>query len=70
MARSTALSPRKKPRQERSRQTVAAILTGAAQVLERRGYAGATTDAIAERKNPSIRFACLPRTPKIYFLKD
>lgn len=54
MARSRPLSPRKKPRQERSRQTVAAILTAAAQVLERRGYASATTDAIAERAGVSV----------------
>jgi AcrR family transcriptional regulator len=33
---------------------VAAILTGAAQVLERRGYAGTTTDAIAERAGVSV----------------
>ena len=44
-----ALKPRKQPLQARSRQTVAAILTAAAQVFERRGYAGGTTDAIAER---------------------
>ncbi len=49
-----ALKPRKKPRQERSRRTVAAILTAAAQVLERRGYAGATTDTIAERAGVSV----------------
>ncbi len=54
MSRSKALSPRKRPRQERSRQTVAAILTAAAQVLGRRGYAGATTDAIAERAGVSV----------------
>jgi len=33
---------------------VAAILTAAAQVLERRGYASATTDAIAERAGVSV----------------
>ena len=54
MAKRAALSPRKKPRQDRSRQTVAAILGAAAQVLERHGYAGATTDAIAERAGVSI----------------
>ncbi len=54
MARGAALSPRKKPRQERSRQTVAAILGAAAQVLERCGYAGATTDAIAQRAGVSV----------------
>jgi AcrR family transcriptional regulator len=49
-----ALRPRKKPRQERSRQTVEAILGAAAQVFERLGYAAGTTDAIAERAGVSI----------------
>ncbi len=49
-----ALRPRKRPRQERSRQTVEAILGAAAQVFERRGYAAGTTDAIAERAGVSI----------------
>jgi AcrR family transcriptional regulator len=49
-----ALRPRKQPRQERSRQTVAAILGAAAQVFERRGYAAGTTDAIAERAGVSV----------------
>jgi len=48
------LKPRKQPRQARSRQTLAAILTAAAQVFERRGYAGGTTDAIAERAGVSV----------------
>jgi AcrR family transcriptional regulator len=50
----TALRPRKQPRQARSRLTLAAILTAAAQVFERRGYAGGTTDAIAERAGVSV----------------
>jgi AcrR family transcriptional regulator len=49
-----ALKPRKQPRQARSRLTLAAILTAAAQVFERRGYAGGTTDAIAERAGVSV----------------
>jgi AcrR family transcriptional regulator len=49
-----ALKPRKRPRQERSRQTVAAILVAAAQVFERRGYAAGTTDAIAARAGVSV----------------
>jgi AcrR family transcriptional regulator len=48
------LAPRKTPRQERARHTVAAILTGAAQVFERRGYAAGTTDRIAERAGVSV----------------
>jgi len=49
-----ALKPRKRPRQERSRQTVEAILIAAAQVFERRGYAAGTTDAIAARAGVSV----------------
>ena len=49
-----ALRPRKRPRQERARRTVAAILEAAAQVFERQGYASGTTDAIAERAGVSI----------------
>lgn len=52
--RREAVSPRKRPVQERSRRTVEAILEAAAQVLERRGYAGTTTDRIAERAGVSV----------------
>lgn len=48
------VSPRKHPTQGRSRETVRAILEGAAQVLEREGYAAATTDRIAERAGVSV----------------
>jgi AcrR family transcriptional regulator len=48
------LRPRKKPTQARSRATVDAILTAAAQVLQVKGYAGATTDRIAERAGVSV----------------
>ncbi len=54
MVRAAQLKPRKTPRQQRSRDTVAAILEAATQVLVRRGYAGATTDAIAERAGVSV----------------
>ena len=46
--------PRKSPSQERSRQTVDAIIEAAAQVFERHGYAGGTTNRIAERAGVSI----------------
>lgn len=46
--------PRKEPRQERSRATVDAILTAAAEVFERSGYDRTTTDAIAERAGVSV----------------
>jgi len=48
------LNPRKPPVQERSRATVEAILTGAAQVFEARGYAGGTTNRIAETAGVAI----------------
>jgi AcrR family transcriptional regulator len=46
--------PRKKPVQARSQRTVEAILKAAAQVFTRRGYAGTTTNHIAERAGVSI----------------
>ncbi|MFJ6988091.1 MULTISPECIES: TetR/AcrR family transcriptional regulator [unclassified Streptomyces] len=46
--------PRKRPRQQRSRETVAAILEGAAQIFEREGYERTTTNRVAERAGVSI----------------
>jgi AcrR family transcriptional regulator len=54
MASTTRLKPRRSPRQERSRETVEAILEAAAQVFERHGYAAGTTNRIAERAGVSI----------------
>ncbi|MFI6541168.1 TetR/AcrR family transcriptional regulator [Nonomuraea sp. NPDC050547] len=48
------LTPRKQPRQQRSRETVAAILEAAAQLFQRYGYADTTTNKIAERAGVSI----------------
>lgn len=48
------LSARKMPRQSRSRETVEAILTATADILTRRGYAGLTTNHIAERAGVNI----------------
>lgn len=48
------LKPLKEPKQARSRETYEAILGAAAQVFERRGYASATTNRIAERAGVSI----------------
>jgi AcrR family transcriptional regulator len=42
------MSPRSEPVQERAHQTRAAVVRGAAAVFERRGYAGASLDLIAE----------------------
>ena len=44
----------RKPTQLRSRQSVAAIVEASAQVLEERGYKGATTNRIAERAGVSV----------------
>ncbi len=48
------LKPLKEPQQARSRETFEAILQAAAQVFERKGYAGATTNRIAARAGVSI----------------
>jgi AcrR family transcriptional regulator len=48
------LAPRKAARQARSLATVDAILEAAAEVFERRGYAAATTNRIAERAGVAI----------------
>src|SRR5688500_11026502 len=50
----TKLAPRKRPRQERSRATVDAIVQAAAYILVRDGYAKLTTNRIAERAGVNI----------------
>jgi AcrR family transcriptional regulator len=52
--RTEQLRPRKRPLQARSQRTVETVLKAAAQVFARRGYAGATTNHIAERAGVSI----------------
>src|SRR5258708_27774096 len=52
---------RRTPRQARAEETVAAILEGAAQVLEAGGFAAFPTNAVAERAGGSIG------TPYQYF---
>lgn len=54
MKSKTSASPRKQPVQERSRQTVKAILQATSQVLVQRGYEGTTTGAVVERAGVSI----------------
>lgn len=54
MGRRHLYSPRKSPTQDRAHATVEHILSAAAQVLERRGFAGTTTNHIAERAGISI----------------
>jgi AcrR family transcriptional regulator len=48
------LSPRKTPRQERSRATVEALLEATADILVRDGYAKLTTNRIADRAGVNI----------------
>jgi AcrR family transcriptional regulator len=48
------LSPRKTPRQERSRATVEALLEATTDILIRQGYARLTTNRIAERAGVNI----------------
>jgi AcrR family transcriptional regulator len=52
--RRSRLDPRKLPAQSRSTATVAAVLEAAARILERHGFEGYTTNAIAERAGVSI----------------
>ena len=47
-------NPRKTPRQERSKQTVAVIMEAVAQVLIRHGYENTTTARVAERAGTSV----------------
>jgi AcrR family transcriptional regulator len=48
MARSPGVSPRRIPRQDRSRRTVENVLDAATRVLAERGYDGASTNRIAK----------------------
>ena len=52
--RRSRLDPRKLPAQSRSTATVDAVLEAAARILERHGFEGYTTNAIAERAGVSI----------------
>jgi AcrR family transcriptional regulator len=50
----TRLNPRKRPVQLRSTETVRIILEAAARILEERGFAGYTTNAVAELAGVSV----------------
>ena len=54
MAQESSLTPRRSPVQRRARETVDAILEGAAQVFAERGFASGTTNHIAVRAGVSI----------------
>ncbi len=51
---SLQVSPRKAPRQSRSQATVTAILDATARILVERGFAAASTNAVAERAGVSV----------------
>ncbi|MBN3819935.1 helix-turn-helix transcriptional regulator, partial [Paraburkholderia sp. Se-20369] len=51
---SSPIAPRKSPRQRRSTATVDAIVEAAAQILERDGLDGYTTNAVAAQAGVSI----------------
>ena len=53
-SRRKRLDPRKPPTQPRATETVNAVLEAAARILERHGFEGYTTNAIAERAGVSI----------------
>lgn len=54
MYRQVKTTPRKRPRQQRSRATVETVLEATARVLVRRGFDGLTTNAVAETAGISI----------------
>jgi len=54
MSRSAAKPTRRRAKQARAQQTIAVVLEAAARVLQREGYAGATTNRIAERAGVSV----------------
>lgn len=54
MMKQVSTTPRKKPRQERSKATVDAILIAAAYILERDGWSGFTTNRVAEKAGVNI----------------
>ena len=54
MPKKSSKRPRRKAKQERAQQTVEDLLEAAARVLERRGYAAATTNRIAEAAGVSV----------------
>src|SRR5687768_6941120 len=54
MYRQVKTTPRKRPRQERSKATVDTILAATARVLVKKGFDGLTTNAVAEQAGVSI----------------
>src|ERR1041384_3846674 len=54
MQRQVRTTPRKRPRQDRSRATVDTILEATARVLVKRGFDGLTTNLVADAAGVSI----------------
>jgi AcrR family transcriptional regulator len=54
MYRQVKTTPRKRPRQERSKATVDTILAATARVLVKKGFDGLTTNSVAEQAGVSI----------------
>ena len=54
MQRQVRTTPRKRPRQERSRATVETVLEATARVLVKHGFDGLTTNLVAETAGVSI----------------
>ena len=54
MRRASPKPARRRAKQERARQTIAVVLEATARVLQREGYAGATTNRIAEVAGVSV----------------
>lgn len=68
VAGATPLEPRRLPRQERARATVAAITEAAAQLLVERGYAKVSTNLIARQAGVSVGslYQYFPNKESIY----
>ncbi|MFT3698538.1 MAG: TetR/AcrR family transcriptional regulator [Kofleriaceae bacterium] len=54
MLRQARTTPRKKPRQDRAKETVSSILDATTRVLIKAGFDGLTTNAVAEKAGVSI----------------
>lgn len=54
MQRQVRTTPRKRPRQDRAKETVAAIMDATTRVLKRAGFDGLTTNAVAQAAGVSI----------------
>src|SRR5215208_3918391 len=65
MQRQVRTTPRKRPRQGRSRATVDSILEATARVLVKRGFDGLTTNLVADAAGVSIGSLCLSELTRV-----